>query len=96
MSNPSVQSLDTLLLKVWPLLRKAETMLSNTSVIVEDLRQLLNGARLLNKEYSTWPEKQPEEWRPRTTGYLTPSQERSTWSTGRVDTYVDREYPLAC
>ncbi|KAK9312467.1 hypothetical protein V1524DRAFT_439160 [Lipomyces starkeyi] len=94
MSHPSFQSLDALLVKSWPLLKTAAAFLSKSLTIVEDLQKVLE-ASLLNEECSRWPASQPEEWRPRTIGFVNPRQDRTAqglgWLSGRVDAYLDRK-----
>jgi len=90
----SAEALDVLVIKAWPLYRTAETLLSSTSTLVEDLLQLLKDTRYVNQEFSKWPAGQLEEWKPRTLGFINTKHIGFTDSVSnlRVDAYLDRKH----
>jgi hypothetical protein len=93
---PSIQGLDALLIRSWPLICLANDLISSSSTLVEDLQQTLNELRLFNVEFSNWATSQPDEWKPRTICSINREHGTSppslSWFSGRIDVYLDRKY----
>ena len=91
----SAQSLDALLLRFSPIFRQGQILTSNTSASPEEIRQFREYAMCVDDEFALWPASQPEEWRPKTMGFVarrdTEGLSRDTTSPTRVDTYFDRK-----
>jgi hypothetical protein len=91
--NPSVQLLNSLVLKHQTLLDRSNLLLNSHTTPGEDLRDILQEAKLLNQEFSLWPESQLEEWALTNVGFVDPNRDASTaeltWISGRVDKYMN-------
>lgn len=91
-TDPSMKSLDVLLIKSHPVLQQASRLLSHEKATKAELRSLKRDAGLLNKEFALWPLCQPKQWLPKTLGILKKTRNdggESYFWDGKVDEYFD-------
>ncbi|KEF60968.1 uncharacterized protein A1O9_02532 [Exophiala aquamarina CBS 119918] len=91
--NPT-NSLDVLLLGFGPFFRQNQDLLTDTLVPPERLLQAREFAISMYEEFASWPSTLPQEWTPKTIGYLngTERKEKALGSfalPSRIDIYFD-------
>lgn len=94
-TDPATKTLDTLLIRLRPLLLAA-SILENENTEVKKIRDLRQGVRLLNSEFALWPLSQTKHWKFQTIGRFECDLSMDTVDgldmfPGRVDTYFDRK-----
>ncbi len=76
---------------IYHVLQQAESCLAGTLTLSDDLRCVLHQVILLDRQFSLWPAKQPEEWRPRSMRIgISQTREGLGFWPDKVDTYYDR------
>ena len=92
-TNPAIQSLDTLIRRLRPILRGGRDILANPSTSANDIRIQMEDAIRIHEEYSDWPSGQPDACRPTTIGYFDRHLHNLTHSEifwpGPVEVYFD-------
>ena len=88
--------LDSLLVRFSPFFRHGQLLMDKLSTSGNELRQIKEFAISLDEEFATWPTTQPDQWRPRTVGYVALKDydgllQGTTSCPSRVDTYFDRK-----
>lgn len=92
--RPSVQSLDTIFVKMRPLISKIEPLFEGTLSGREELRQIKATALGVNQDLSRWRDNQPTEWKPTVLGVWSPCDYApgdSIFWPGLVEAYFDRK-----
>jgi hypothetical protein len=86
----STLKVNTVVSEIYPVLQNVELLLSSQLTLSDDLHGVLQKVILLDKDYSRWPLKQPDAWRPKRLESKTgPSLSCPSWWPGKVDIYFD-------
>lgn len=93
-STTRIPKLDSLLLRFSPLFRHGQLLMCKLSTSANELRQLKDYAMSLDEEFAMWSATQPDQWRPKTVGYVVLKEydgllQGTTSCPSRVDTYFD-------
>ncbi|KIX07377.1 uncharacterized protein Z518_02030 [Rhinocladiella mackenziei CBS 650.93] len=90
-SNSSIQSLDSILVKFNPIFYKAMALLAHdSSPSEEEIIQVRENAMSLRDAFAKWAESQPEEWKPITVSECASRSFAGGFhTTGRIESYFD-------
>lgn len=81
---------NTVVSEIYPVLQNVEMLLSSQLTLSDDLRSVLQRVILLDKDYSNWPLRQPDAWKPRSLkSKIGPSLSGPSWWPRQVDIYFD-------